>query len=274
MKNDRVFRNWWDFNIVSHMKWLLIWQIFDVDSAFILLCLGNLYDSSAKPFLKGLLTLINVQHPSGGSLCGLCHFPCAFRMYRVRPEPVLHPTLFLLTLCFSWLTQPFQGHLTFKHVQTHTYTVSSLREIRCSFRTAPPLPHYIRSSHPFFFFSSSMDAAPKWMCQHAASLPALLCAHTTCCSISSPKAVAAKHRSTSLQWGVAVGCRRALSEAHSGKILCLSVRLLHQSQKPYKPKGENWNEQGTWKTWKGRHVGCNIKVIIKRNSFEFSNWNG
>lgn len=85
--------------------------------SFLFLCL---YDSSAKPFLKGLLTLIKVQRSSGGGLCGVCHLPRVFIMYKVWSEPVLHPTLFLLTLRFSWLTQPFQGHLTFKHVQTHT----------------------------------------------------------------------------------------------------------------------------------------------------------
>lgn len=104
-------------------------------------------------------------------------------------------------------------------------------KIRCLFRTVPAFSHCVCPSHPFLL--TSVDEAPKRMCRHAVSLPALLYTHTTCCSISSLEAVAAKHRSTSLQRGVAVGCRRALSEAHSGKLLCLSVGPFHLSQKSY-----------------------------------------
>lgn len=106
-------------------------------------------------------------------------------------------------------------------------------------------------------------------CVCSVSLPALLYTLTTCCSISSLEVSAAKHHSTSLQSGVAAGCRRALSEALSGKILCLSVGLLHPSQKPcYSWRGERGNEHGGLKEIKRqmRHVRCHIIIIITTNA--------
>ncbi|TNN80264.1 hypothetical protein EYF80_009589 [Liparis tanakae] len=43
--------------------------------------------------------------------------------------------------------------------------------------------------------------------------------HAACCSTSRVEAAAAEHHSTSLQMRVAVGCRRAQSEALSGRAI-------------------------------------------------------
>lgn len=113
---------------------------------------------------------------------------------------------------FSWLTQPFRGQ---SNMFRQTYVLAHhWQKIMLLVQSCASFP----SSHPVLL--TSVDETPKLTCPHT---PTHTYIHTctACCTTSSLEA--GKHLSTSLQSKVAVGCRRAMSEAHSGRILRLSV---------------------------------------------------
>lgn len=106
-------------------------------------------------------------------------------MYKVCPEPVFSLTPF--SISFSWLTQSFQGHLTFKRVQTHTRahmhqiitgTVSgACQNCACSTRNVCP-PHPVLLNRPGWSTAANVSIhgvsrmRRHTLVQHAAAFPA------------------------------------------------------------------------------------------------------
>lgn len=147
-----------------------------------------------------------MQHPLGSHLCGFCYFS-PFSPTLLSPSFCLftHPELLLTDSAFP-------GKLD---IQTCSDTHMLIADRKSVARSEP-----CRLT-PLCLFSTFCSVRGRGWC--TVCPPALLCTRAACCSISS---LSTEHLSSSLQSGLAVGCSRALSKAHSGTAICAPKHMI------------------------------------------------
>lgn len=154
----------------------------------------------------------------------------AFITCAVCSENFSLPSLFALTQCFSPAWKGWVSQNVFRHTRTLAPHWQKIMLLIVHGAHFSPLC-------ACSFLLKSVDKEFKIMFLYTSSP-----IHTeiTCCNTPILKHMPAKHHSTSLQSGVAAGCRGAPSTAHSGKVLWLSVRLVHLSWKTCKGAEKKW----------------------------------